>query len=300
MKLRSSLCPLCRSGLETTPVRRALSSPYSSNTTYDLLRCKSCGTLATHPPPDEALLAKIYSSNYAYPLHEVVRAEKRIRARGLIDTVSTLADAICDLGCGDGSLLFEAQKRGLVVSGCDVDEQSVRLANNALGALRVEPCSVYDYLLKHDRLPPVVVMSHSLEHLTNPEVILSMILSRLPQEGYLLLALPDCDRGSGKLPGRNWGYWQVPVHTVHFQSSRLPSYMAKQGLSLQSVHFRNFDLLTLGSTVMNVLGIRRNALPTKVSGLARPFLQGLSFLWSLLLHCGASEMVLLLQKENSG
>ena len=278
---------------------RGLASPYSSDETYDLLACQSCGTLVTQPFPDEALLAEIYSSIYAYAFHEVLQSEKRVRARSLLDLASPLTDAICDLGCGDGSLLIEAQKRGLDTSGCDVDEQSVRHANHALGSPRVEARSIEDYLLQHERLPPVVVMSHSLEHLRNPGIVLEMIISRLPEAGYLLLALPNCGRGSGKLRGKNWGYWQVPVHTVHFLSSALPSYLAEHGLSLLRLKFRNFDLLTLGSTVMNILGVRRTSLPAGVPYLTRRLLQGLSFVWRFLFSRGTGEMMLLLQKRTN-
>jgi predicted SAM-dependent methyltransferase len=145
-------------------------------------------------------------------------------------------------------------------------------------------------------LPELVVMSHSLEHLLNPGETLRKIFTLMPKDGKLLLALPNADVGRRFFLRKSWGYWQVPVHTVHLGAKTFPSFLQKSGFEVKSISFRSFDLLTLGSTILNTFRVKSVDFGGKPSLLLRSILPTASRVWSLLLGAGKSEMLILVSK----
>jgi SAM-dependent methyltransferase len=203
---------------------------------------------------------------------------------------------VCDLGCGDGSLLMEAERMGYRTSGCEQDNFSVKIANSRLIG-GVESTTVSNYLQHIKSLPSLVVMSHSLEHLLDPGETLRRIYSLMPSGGILVLALPNADQGRKSRIKTYWGYWQVPVHVTHFGAKEFPKYLSRLGFRVESMRLRSFDFLTLGSTVLNFLKINSGDLGANTSLVSRIVLPFAGFVWRSGLKFGSSEMVIEVRKR---
>ncbi|WP_347701402.1 class I SAM-dependent methyltransferase [Nonomuraea sp. B12E4] len=78
------------------------------------------------------------------------------------------AQTLCDLGCGDGSLLVALRGLPLTTWGYDAGAQNVRVALAA--GLDVSRC---DFLTEPVELGDIVVMSEVLEHLVDPHSFLA-------------------------------------------------------------------------------------------------------------------------------
>lgn len=289
-------CILCGSNLQLTPILTDLSSPYS-DAQYSLVQCHKCQQINTYPMPTEVELSTIYSSRYAYSLHSLFAAEKRRRGRRLLRHAPYSPSSLCDLGCGDGSLLVEARDLGFAVSGCEIDLFSVRKANVMLGGEVVAAKSINDFLSDSRSLAETTVMSHSLEHLLTPGAVLKRVFELMPEGGRLILALPNADVGLRSLVRKSWGYWQVPVHTVHFRKKSFIKYLENLGYSRIKTSSGPFDFLTLGSTIMNLLGLKSNSKLAKPALNLRVLLITSGWIWSNLVRLGRSEMILVAHKD---
>jgi SAM-dependent methyltransferase len=291
-------CPLCGVFLSdaSDPIITGLGSTYSRGKEYSLIECK-CGSLVTSPFPTKSLLDSIYAESYAYGLHLLTSKEKRLRSRNLLVNVLGSAKSICDLGCGDGSLLLEARNMGFVVTGCELDGGSVGAANSVLGAKSVYHGSIEQYLEQVELLPELVVMSHSLEHLLHPGDVLRKIHELLPEKGRLVIAVPNADIGIRGVLRRKWGYWQVPVHTTHFGARKFPRFLEGIGFNLKNTRFRSFDLLTLGSTILNILNVKSVGFSSTPSKILRVLLPASAVFWNLFMGLGKSEVIFVAEKK---
>jgi 2-polyprenyl-3-methyl-5-hydroxy-6-metoxy-1,4-benzoquinol methylase len=295
---KPTYCILCGCALQKTLLLSDLSSPYSE-AKYSLVACEKCHQLNTYPMPFEVELSRIYSSRYAYSLHSLFAAEKRKRGRSLLKYASGPPASLCDLGCGDGSLLLEAKRLGYTVTGCEIDSSSVGRANALLGGNVVEVKSINEFLAASGTLAKNVVMSHSLEHLLTPGLVLRRIFEIMPLGGRLILALPDADVGLRSLAKRSWGYWQVPVHTVHFRQETFIKHLENLGFARITASRGPFDFLTLGSTMMNIFGLKSTSKLTTPSSAYKITLVTAGWIWRSLVRWGRSEMVVVAHKDSN-
>jgi hypothetical protein len=141
-------------------------------------------------------------------------------------------------------------------------------------------------------------MSHSLEHLLGPGNVLERVFDLMPFGGTLVLALPDADVGLKSLFGKHWGYWQVPVHTVHFRKQTFVEYLEKMGFAAIRTSSAPFDFLTLGSTMFNLFSLKSDSGLANPSRALRALLVIMGLLWRTLVRFGRSEMVIVAQKAN--
>jgi len=279
-------------------VMHGLTSPYT-DARYSLVECKNCLQLNTRPRPSDVELSLIYKSKYVYSLHAIIADEKSSRARRVLKQAKRGPRGLLDLGCGVGSLLLEGKKLGYSVSGCEIDLETTKRANLLLGEDLVVASSIENFLSNASGLPEVTVMSHSLEHLLAPGQVLERVFDLMPIGGQLLLALPDADVGLKSTVRRYWGYWQVPVHTIHFRRQTFITYLEGLGFSEIRISGAPFDFLTLGATIFNVLNLKSDSGLANPSGVRRALLVVSGFFWRTLFRFGRSEMVIVAQKLKS-
>jgi dolichol-phosphate mannosyltransferase len=249
-------CLQCGSG-DFTSILREVTSVYSRSVPWAVVECTQCALLQTSPRPTSDLLDQIYSSSYSYVAHDAVEREKTRRARGLLDALDFEIDGkeVLDIGCGSGALLREAQARGARVSGCEVSPGAVAKANAHLGRQAVTCANAEDYLRECSALPEICILSHSLEHFLDPKAVLARIRDLLPPEGRLVVVVPNVDGAPRGRLRKYWGYWQVPVHVVHFSERTLKRMLEHAGFDPRDTKHRNADFLSIGLAASNILGL---------------------------------------------
>jgi 2-polyprenyl-3-methyl-5-hydroxy-6-metoxy-1,4-benzoquinol methylase len=248
----------------------------------------------TSPQLSNEALAKLYDGVYAYSAHDLVRKEKQKRAQGLIALAGrsfTERTEVLEIGCGSGVLLLELQKLGMRVRGCELSDQAATLANHALG---MEKGGVFsggftDYLESNGSVPDLVIMSHVLEHFTNPKEVLTILRTKLDGNGLLLIVVPNAGKSPRGWLKKFWGYWQVPVHTVHFELESLTNMLEKSGFEVAFKATRNADFLSIVLFFLNVFKVEsENANPSIFQAWV---IRRLSYLWSFAYRIGNSDLI---------
>lgn len=257
-------CKFCSGQVEQ--LVEGLTSNYTRDRelpTFSLLYCKACDVAITHPFPSPASLAQIYSESYAYGAHRAIRREKRKRARDTLRRVekhfglptrgpkTQTALSLIDLGCGEGVLVQEASLRGYQAVGVDY-------AAPSSNTQRLIQKDLSEFLNSYDGPRfDVVVMSHVLEHMSEPGKTIEQIAANIAHDKSVLIFLVP-NRGSRtiKVLRKKWGYWQVPVHLFHFNLNSLSELFNRHGLKVTGIEFRGADSLFWILTAGNFFGLK--------------------------------------------
>jgi SAM-dependent methyltransferase len=201
-------------------------------------------------------LQNIYSATYLYPVHKLIIGEKKYRAQGTARFVRQILSGrkrlrILEAGCMYGYLL-EVLKDEHEVSGIEIGEEPVKHCIEK--GLNVKDISVESFLEQENGQYDVIILSHVLEHLTDPAAVLSGLSGLLSPGGMLVICVPNHRSFTRKVFGRYWGWWQVPVHLNHFNQESLNAIAGKSGLSVIQSRVRGGDSLMLLINFMNLFG----------------------------------------------
>ncbi|MDD4351706.1 MAG: class I SAM-dependent methyltransferase [Candidatus Gracilibacteria bacterium] len=286
-------CPICHSN-KLSCYKNAVSSVYTE-TDYELWTCSDCQHIFTAPLPTAEILDDIYKNKYSYDLHLLIQQEKAYRAKKLAKYIKTLTgiQSVLEVGCMYGFLLKELQNSKLSLTGVEIDQKAVQhcQASN----LNVINSSFKDFLQTSSKKYDLVIMSHSLEHVPEPEAELKNLQKLLNANGKLLIVVPNSKALTTKLTGKYWGYWQVPVHLNHFNKSSLGYLLKRTGYTALAWSFRGADSLFFLSTLANLR--KTKSTEVKLGGFSQKLIRIYSSIikyWYLL---GSEDLVVLAKKN---
>jgi len=290
-----SLCRIChRDSFEV--LASGLTSVYDRQNVYSVQKCVSCGVSQTIPFPDLERLTEIYSNSYAYEMHSLVKFEKRRRAKFLVKLLKTHTknSSVLEFGCGEGILLKELEKNAFTVAGVERSEGVTKKLESDFPNASIYSGTVEDFLLNQETTDKTIIFSHTLEHLTNPLETLERLGAYMTAGSDLLIVVPNLEIGLRAWNKKNWGYWQVPVHTYHFDCQSLESLLERSGFEVVKVWKRNKDFLSFALYFSNVLKISGERV--SINGFSRFLLQTFSFVWSYTHPYGSDDLVLLAKR----
>ncbi len=122
------------------------------------------------------------------------------------------AQSLLDVGCGDGEFIKKAQERGYKVTGIDLNRILISKIKEKYN-LEVYPVNFKEFVEEFpQRTFDVITFFEVLEHMSNPGKFFDLIKSKLKNNGYVALSVPNRDRfrfGPKKFPE-----WDSPPH--HF------------------------------------------------------------------------------------
>jgi len=254
--MNASISCSCCLGKEGEIIYEGLTSIYSSEK-WSVVRCSNCGNIITLPVPTAELLEKIYSETYLYPVHRAAMSEKRFRSKSMAGYIKALRKpskqaTILEAGCMYGYLLQEL-KDDYTVKGIEIGSEAVDYCRK--NGLDVTDISLEDYL-RNDSTFDIIILSHVFEHLLHADGVFEKLLSRLNDDGMLVISVPNSDSICRKFFGRYWGWWQVPVHINHFSKSALRKLAQRFDVRIESTRYRGGDSLMLMLNFVNLLGFR--------------------------------------------
>jgi 2-polyprenyl-3-methyl-5-hydroxy-6-metoxy-1,4-benzoquinol methylase len=230
---------------------------FNSPDTWSLKQCKQCKSIWLDPAP----LAEDIGMAYAnYHTHSGVRKNRvastfrklsqKFSHLQLIfhpDYQSMLEDQknfrylnlqnvtkgkMLDVGCGGGRFLNRMQRIGWDVEGIDFDAVATKEVASKYG-FTVHTGDLRDVQLAENTYD-VVVMSHAIEHVFDPESLLTEIRRILKIGGRLLLVTPNANSIAHRRFGAYWRGLEVPRHIQIFSLSGLETVVKKAGLILES------------------------------------------------------------------
>jgi len=113
---------------------------------------------------------------------DFIRRESQVRKAPL---------KLLDVGCGEGRLILYGPFPGVEFNGVDVRQSSLELARQR-GYARVVRGNLADTLSWKDAAFDIVVCSHVLEHLQDPEKMVAEVSRVLKPGGLFIVGVPIC------------------------------------------------------------------------------------------------------------
>ncbi len=206
------------------------------------------------------------AGRWLVPLLPMVRAKADAACRHLPRPLHQ-ARRLLDVGFGNGAFLKLAARMGWDAAGIDFDEKAVQVAR-AQG-LEVRCGSVAELLHENVRYDAITI-SHVIEHVHDPNLLLQQLFSLLRPGGVLWLETPNIQSDGARRFGPHWRGLEVPRHLVLFNSASLRLSLRKAGF--EQIHQRWHGMVALSChTVSATLATGGNvgeAVPTLMPPLA--------------------------------
>ncbi|MFY0591675.1 class I SAM-dependent methyltransferase [Roseivirga sp.] len=210
-------------------------------------KCKTCNTLYTDPRPKEETIVTYYKSgsyvshgdkvnplfNSAYSL--VQRLNFKFKKKIL--NKYTLSQRHLDYGAGNGAFLSHLKASGWAVDGIEPDEDA------RASALKKHGITLNHKLadLASNTKYTSISLFHVLEHVHQLEQTMEGLISRLDNNGVILLALPNFKSHDAEYYGNNWAGYDVPRHLYHFSQKSIHQLSKRFGLNIVATHPMKFD-----------------------------------------------------------
>lgn len=219
---------------------------------WRMVRCASCESLYLNPRPDEESLPRAYEDYYTHQAEgteisgsgssglvwrmingylnhrfgthrkpynrlgsglfsaiEPWRLKLDYFGRHLTQQRYPERGRLLDIGCGNGAFLLRAKDMGWDVVGCEPDCQAVATCRDQ--RLEVVNGDAFHYELAECSFD-AVTMSHVIEHVSDPRLLLQRVFDLLRPGGVLWLALPNPESIGLKTFGAAWRGLHVPYH----------------------------------------------------------------------------------------
>ena len=215
---------------------------------FSILACEQCGLGHTSPVPAD--LGPYYGRAYHGGRHGVTAAYCAWRRVRMVQRAraASAPRTLLDVGCGDGTFLLAARRRGWTVTGTEKYPELARSAGLEVRE-RVEEAA--------DRGPfGCVTLWHCLEHMTDPRATLERVRGMLSPDGALVIAVPDFGGLQAGLFSRAWIHLDVPRHLFHFSARSLGELLRRCGFSVARTWHQEleYDLMGWAWSGLNALG----------------------------------------------
>lgn len=271
-------CPYCNSRERTLAYKDVQDwSFYCAPGKWNYWDCSQCSAIYLDPRPTKATIGMAYGTYYTHSigniksilqlLKERIRNEcwshwlsADIRPRlhipkwlgwlltplksrvveffGQRELVSLPKGRLMDVGCGNGHMLNFVTKLGWQAIGLEIDPAAVKAARTqGLDVLE----GTYERLSEYRQAFDCIVCSHVLEHVYNPQDMLSKLKEALKPGGILLLSLPNANSMLRYHFGENWRGLEAPRHLSIPWMSHLKAKLIEMGFNVTQ---RQLNLFT--------------------------------------------------------
>jgi 2-polyprenyl-3-methyl-5-hydroxy-6-metoxy-1,4-benzoquinol methylase len=232
-------CALCGSSNHSTL--------YQNIDGYDISRCGDCGLTFVNPQPTAEELEEWYSGQRYFfigagesALEEYQRSDRY--AATYVDRVMaieryTAPGRLLDVGCAGGIFLDCARRRGWSVTGLELADWEIEVAQQRLG-LDVRKGTLATANLEADSYD-VVTYWDVLEHTRDPAGELARACRVLRSDGLLVIAVPNIDSLVARLNGRSWTMINPPEHLFYFSPQTLRRLLSANGFRIIDTHTVN-------------------------------------------------------------
>lgn len=199
--------------------------------------CPACGLVQSNPRPTSAAYAEYYARDYQQLEYgqdqpaEQFFASQYARGREIfayLERVGALpppGGRVLEVGCSSGGILQRFKEAGYVVRGVDLSRSFTDFGRSRHG-LDLSVGTIVD--VPEDWSPDLIIYSHTLEHVLQPNEELQRVGSLLADKGVLYVQVPG-------IKDLRAGYWMDFLayiqfaHTYHFSLTSLTNLVEKNG-----------------------------------------------------------------------
>ncbi len=207
---------------------------------FSLLVCENCGFGHTVSSPEN--LAKYYAEYHGKRHGFTTDYCDWRRIRWVEKSVeNNQSRKILDIGCGSGTFLETAKRRGWQTVGTELNAENFQDSG----------LEVHEDLKKvaENHAPEsfdAITLWHTLEHFKNPREILTKARELLNENGSILIAVPNFGGFQSKIFGGNWLHLDMPRHLFHFNFNALKLLLGQCGFSIKWQRHQEFEYDLLG------------------------------------------------------
>ena len=215
-----------------------------SQENFNLIFDKESDMLITEPQPKN--LEKYYDpKNYishsddknsfiekVYQQVKKITLNKKVK---LIDQYSLDEKSILDIGCGTGEFLAYAKNKNWNTVGVEVNQNA---RNKALNKKLIIYKSLEDL---PNRQFNIISLWHVLEHLPNLNEKISLIKTKLDDNGTLIIAVPNYKSYDAKHYKELWAAYDTPRHLWHFSQDAIKILFEKHNFKVTKTLPMYFD-----------------------------------------------------------
>jgi len=215
-------CPSCGAGtvrhlgaipLSSRFAGRPLEEPLPPSALY---RCSACLLAFSHPRPDRHVLNALYVAGApdTWSADEVTRPDWDLAATWISE--SHPSGSVVDVGCFDGGFtaLLGA---GIDRYGVEIHDEAAKRASEERGVTIVG--SDYGDLLDSRDEYDCIVSFDLIEHVHDPQELLTILASRVKAGGSVIIGTGNADAPTWRLMGGRYWYSWFPEH-IAFISPR--------------------------------------------------------------------------------
>lgn len=228
---------------------------------FSIYKCINCKLLITNlgkrfnsKVANKSIYDSTYLSNYLFRADLMIdRFKKR-----LVDIEKFKSGGkILDIGCGPGLFLKAVEgnsKYQWDLYGIDINERSVKIARQTSKA------KILYSELKPQLFPEnyfdCITLFDVLEHDKNLVSDLSVIRKILKKDGLLVIQSPNNFSLMAYITGKEWDWWSVPDHVIHFTPKTLCNILKDNDFSIRKI----FTWEPANEFVLNIKGVIRRRL----------------------------------------
>ena len=131
-----------------------------------------------------------------------------------------------------------AQNCGWRVTGTEMNAEVPRAAGLPVGETLRE--------VAHRGPFDCVTMWHSLEHISELQVLRNQIVDLMAPEARLIIAVPDAGGLQSRIFSRHWFHLDVPRHLHHFDGASLKAYLQGGSFQIERCYHQELEYDAMG------------------------------------------------------
>jgi methionine biosynthesis protein MetW len=139
---------------------------------------------------------------------------------------------LLDVGCGNGAFLSKMQQLKWIVQGIEIDEKAATVAREK--GLNVQ-CLTLEEANFEKNYFDVIVLSHVIEHVYDPESLLRQCHKILKPGGKIVVTTPNFKSLGHRIYKGFWRGLEVPRHLMVFSKNNLRDCSVKAGFKTEKL-----------------------------------------------------------------
>ncbi len=219
-----------------------------------LYQCQKCKIIFNKNLPNEDAIEEYYSKKYEISSSEIMHIEQRRFARQpeqfelikLITKYKKPPAKILDIGCDRAFFLDNIRRLGFEVIGVELSKKA-RFYTQNIGI------KVFSKIYEVKQAFDIVTLSHSLEHIPQPLILLNELKEKVNRNGLLLIRVPAFDCFWRKIFRSKWIWFQPINHLFHYSVESLKNLLITAGYEVILIKKRRpNNLTTLISSLLSI------------------------------------------------